>query len=124
MFPKLRDLGMQINCHDKSTFGISFPHLEHVTLYIKDFYGRNRDFTIENAKDLLRANRQLNNVEFHFPCQPQLTSTTILDMISGNSFISNMYFHGYFNKKIDVTMGEVTRLISEHRYSHDEFPLS
>lgn len=122
-FPNLRHLKIDTVYNYSSSFGVFFPQLERVTMFIEANYmyetsvyqettvrnGRSR-LTIDNAKDLLCANPQLSDVAI-FSWSTGLPMTTLLNMISNNPSILMLLVS---SNPTDITMDEIERLTSEH----------
>lgn len=126
-FPKLRHLKLDHVFNNRSPFGVRFPTLEEVTLFVHGNYlhellehqaiidmnvpSIQTTLTTENAMDFLHANPQLCRVTFE-AWRLELTLTTLLNMMSKNSSLLALHVHG---KSTFVTMDETKRLTSEHR---------
>lgn len=99
-FPKLRSLQMKYVTFDESAIAVSFSHLEELSLLY---------CSIENAANLLQANRQLKLLVI--VTKFVITFDKLLDMLSRNPLILQLKI---FGGDADTNLIQLNRLISEH----------
>lgn len=93
-FPNLRNLNLDV-CDQNTLFNMTFPHLQHLTIFVGYDSGRGI-LTTENASDLLHANRQL--ISLRIDTSPHMTFSTLMIMISGNPFLSSLRVDNWRSK--------------------------
>lgn len=116
-FPNVCDLVLAycIFYSKTASTGISFPHLEHLTLVAcsidKDILMR---FAYENAVNLLNANQQLKSLKIRSDIR--LSISTLLHAIRQNSSITKLTVAnlGRADVGTDVSMDELYRFMNEH----------
>lgn len=110
-FPNLRRLQLYTVLLDDTDIGISFPHLEHLSL----------ELVINNTKEmilfekLLRANRQLQSLDIDLRGSELRTLVgldKVLNIISGNPFIQILKVKQLPNWHVSIV--ELNRLIDEY----------
>lgn len=103
-FPNLRRLQLYTVLLDDTDIGISFPHLEHLSLELR--VGDTKEMIL--FEKLLRANRQLQSLDL----RGNVGLDKVLNIISGNPFIQILKVKQLPNWHVSIV--ELNRLIDEY----------
>lgn len=117
-FPSLCHLEMNLVSIDGAMTAVpTLPLLEHLTLKINNHAGDDNwewNFTVQNAIELLRSNRQLRSLDIDMPKRETITIHRLLDIINHNPSISKLAMSdGHQYEYEHVNVDELSRFVSE-----------